>query len=461
MSRIADYLSPEEAAREIIRTAAELNTDELVAVHNLGFVPHQSELYFLVPKSPLPLAGITAFAVDMDGTSTTTEPLALHSLEFMVRRLTGKRTRAEWAGLDSVRDIPFVIGNSNFRHTEFLMKQYAADIDPGCFRDSFFEAMLWTLSAMDDRQRRDDVKTNAINCGLEPVLHDSDFLNAIQTAPQDDELCAELVKPFIQRFGSLFHPRHFTAQVSAAMDIYYHRYHAILRRMERGDSKEIAFQLLGDENQRLVAPMPGYGIFLCLVKGWLGEDAVSLAPLLRAAHVKDPKPREGDTTIFRALLSYFKRNPARTSLVTASIAYEAHVVMKEVVQVIRDEVSTWPIPPSLQAALREKLADYRAVYDGFVTASDSWEARLKPHRDLYSIALHEMSVPKPAYPQCVAIEDTEPGILSARAAGFGVTVALPNHDTNLQNYEKASIELHGGLPELILDRHLLLDIQPK
>ena len=52
--------------------------------------------------------------------------------------------------------------------------------------------------------------------------------------------------------------------------------------------------------------------------------------------------------------------------------------------------------------------------------------------------------------------DTEPGILSARAAGFGVSVALPNHDTSQQNYEKASVVLHGGLPELVLDKKFLL-----
>ncbi len=140
---------------------------------------------------------------------------------------------------------------------------------------------------------------------------------------------------------------------------------------------------------------------------------------------------------------------------TASIAYETHAIMKEVIHVVREEIIDWPVSDLLKDKLRNHLIDYLSVFDGFVTASDSSEARLKPHRDLYSIALHNMSVHKEHYWKCVAIEDTEPGIISARAAGFGVTVALPNYDTTGQNYEKASIVLHAGLPELILDKHML------
>ena len=37
----------------------------------------------------------------MDGTSTTTEPLALHSLEYMVRRFTGHMEKSDWEGRTS------------------------------------------------------------------------------------------------------------------------------------------------------------------------------------------------------------------------------------------------------------------------------------------------------------------------------------------------------------------------
>jgi len=457
MKRIAEYLSPQEAAEHVLKTAREIGTDEVVAVRNLGFVPHETELYFLVPRTQLPLADISAFAVDMDGTSTTTEPLALHALEFMVRRITGRMSCEDWQGLDPEKDIPFVIGNSNFQHTEFLFKRYADSINADAFRDSFFEALLWTWAAMDDRQRRDDVMTNAVNCGIAAMLDDPHFRACTSSGPLTDEECAEKVKPFITSYGSLFHPRHFTAEVSAAMDIYYHRYHSILRQIEKGRADDIARMLFGDPNVHLVAPMPGYGIFLCLLKGWLTEDAAELAAILRLAHPVDSKQRESDTRTFVQLADHFRRHPAKVALVTASISYEAHVVMKEVIRLVREEVTEWPVPSTLKQALRDRLEEYLSLFQGFVTASDAWEARLKPHRDLYSIAMHEMSVPKDEYTQCIAIEDTEPGILSARAAGFGATVALPNHDTSQQNYEKASVVLHGGLPELVLDKKLLLD----
>lgn len=106
----------------------------------------------LQPRRP-PLGRIVAYAVDMDGTSTTTEPLALHALEYMVRRFTGRLTPAEWPGLDEKLDYPHVIGNSNFRHTEFLVERYRENLDHDAFRQAFFEAVCWTLAVLDDTQR--------------------------------------------------------------------------------------------------------------------------------------------------------------------------------------------------------------------------------------------------------------------------------------------------------------------
>ena len=124
--------------------------------------------------------------------------------------------------------------------------------------------------------------------------------------------------------------------------------------------------------------------------------------------------------------------------------------MKEIMHVAGLEVEKWPIPDEKKRKVLDKFSDYRNVYAGFVTASDSSEARLKPHRDLYSIALYQMSVPKEEYPRCIVLEDTEPGIIAARAAGIGLACALPNQDTRRQDYSAACHILHAGLPELIL-----------
>ena len=454
MAKVAEYLSVDQAARLLRDTAAALGTDELVAVRNLGFIPHPRELYFLAPRTALPLDHLAAFAVDMDGTSTTTEPLALHALDYMVRCVTNRMTPAHWPGLDHSHDIPFVIGNSNFRHTEYLLQRYADAVDRRAFARRFIEAALWTLAVMDDRQRSADVVMNARNCGVAALLDDAQLLHVLRHEHITDKTCAKLAAPFVKRYTAAFSPTTPSAEVSAAMDIYYYRYHAILHKMRRGHADDLAAALLGDRRQHLVAPMPGYGIFLCLIKGWLDERAAPLAGLLRAEHLKNRTPHESDTATFVALCRRFRARPAKVALVTASIAFEAHVVMKEVIRLVRAAAAQWTVPTTLRRELRAHLHDYHAIFNGFVTASDASEARLKPHRDLYSIAFQQMAIARDEYPHCMAIEDTEPVILSARAAGFGVTIGLPNRDTSRQNYSKASRVVHGGLAELVLDHGL-------
>lgn len=130
--------------------------------------------------------------------------------------------------------------------------------------------------------------------------------------------------------------------------------------------------------------------------------------------------------------------------------------MQEVIRLIRHEVQSWPVPDKRKAFLDEKFADSLGVFDGFACASDAHEARLKPHRDLYSIALYQMSIRKEDYGCCVGLEDTEPGIIALRAAGVGCAVALPNRDTHRQDYAMASRIVHGGLPEVILVHNAFL-----
>lgn len=455
MERIAEYLTPREAADRLVKLAAAMGCTEVASVRNLTLVPAARELYLLAPHTPLPVPTVHAFAVDMDGTSTTTEPLALHALEYMVRRITGRMARAAWPGLDAKHDIPFVIGNSNFRHTEFLLQRYRNAIDPAAFRASVMEAWLWTLLAMRDRQRLAEVRRNMINCGAGAVLEDEEVRAAMSTPPAPEQR-AHLISRLTARYATLVQPPHAGAEVAAALDVYYQRYHDLLQHIEHGEGEKLARELLGGA-RHLIAPMPGYGIFMCVIKGWLDDAAArALAPLLRAAHPRDPAPRACDADGLARLARHFRAHPAKLALVTASIAYEAHVSMQEVMRVVRNEMAAWPLPPEQREQLCARVSAYRDVFDGFVTASDAWEARLKPHRDLYSIAMYQMSIPVECYQQCMAIEDTEPGIIAARAAGFGIAIALPNHDTTRQNYTKAARVLHGGLPELLLDHHLML-----
>jgi beta-phosphoglucomutase-like phosphatase (HAD superfamily) len=464
MNKLAHYLSAETSAETLRRLAAELGVSEFAQVRNLDYVFSPWEIYPLASRIAPPLDRIAAFAVDMDGTSTTTEPLALHALEYMVRRFTGRMTPAEWPGLDHVLDHPHVIGNSNFRHTEFLVQRYRDHLSPDAFRQAFFEAVAWTLANMTDPQRVRDVTQNARNCGLQGLLNDSNFQKLMKDEKVDNGNgnVARLVAPFVERYGAAFHYDHLSELVSAALDIYYMRYHSILRLIEQGEGDRLSHELLGEAGRRLVEPMPGYDVFVPLIKGWLGPESDALYEMLRAELLAHPALGHTGAQLdaFRPRLARlaerFRRQPAKLALVTASIAYETHAVMKEVVDVMAQRIEGWPVPAECRDRIVGHLADYRRVYDGFVCASDACEPRLKPHRDLYSLALYQMSVPKGEYRYCVGLEDTEPGIISLRAAGIGCAIALPNRDTSRQDYTAAAQVIRGGLPELILGHNLLL-----
>lgn len=460
MSELAEYLTPEESAEFVKEMAGDLGISEFAVVRNLDYVFSPSEVYPLAPRVTGGLDRIVAFAVDMDGTSTTTEPLALHALEYMVRCFTGKMTEREWPGLDPKKDYPYVIGNSNFRHTEFLVRRYGADLNHEALRRAFFESMLWTLANMEDRQRRKDVRLNATMCGVGAVLQDPRFSALAAGGTIDEENVGREVEPFISRYGASFKYDTPSELVSAALDIYYTRYHSILRKVEAGGGRTLSSELLGEGGRRLIEPMPGYAVFIALIKGWLGDDAADLygelTRGLSGKHLVELPSEEESRGKLASLARRFREDPAKIGLVTASIAYEAHAVVKEVFAVMREQVADWPVSDETKRELGKRFGDYLSVYDGFVNASDSSEARLKPHRDLFSIALYRMSVAKEDYSRCVGLEDTEPGIIALRAAGVGCAVALPNRDTSGQDYRAASRVMHGGLPELILRHNMLL-----
>jgi beta-phosphoglucomutase-like phosphatase (HAD superfamily) len=462
MERLAHYLDADEAAGKLKQLAAQLGATEFACVRNLDYVFAPAALYPLAPRVRPPLDRIMAYAVDMDGTSTTTEPLALHALEYMVRRFTGRLAPAEWSGLDPKLDYPHVIGNSNFRHTEFLVERYRDHLNHDAFRQAFFEAVCWTQARMDDPQRRRDIRRNARNCGLGKLLDDAEFDALITDESVTPENVAAHARPFVQRYGEAFRCDHLGGLVAAALDIYYMRYHSILRQIEEGRGAELSRELLGETARRLIEPMPGYEVFVPLVKGWLGPEVDGLYEMLREELLGDGSlecsPAELDAARLRLvrLAERFRRSPARLALVTASIGYEAHASMKEVMAVAAQRARAWPIAAEHRDRIGAGLADYRTAFDGFVNATDACEHRLKPHRDLYSLALQQMSIAKPDYCRCVGLEDTEPGIIALRAAGIGCAVALPNRDTSRQDYSAATTVIRGGLPELILVHNLLL-----
>lgn len=457
------FITPVEANQVLQDLMQELDYTEIAVVKNPAYINSPVELYPLTPKYTKPLSKIVGIVQDMDGTTTTTELLCVHSLEWMVRRISGRMDTTRWLGLDRTTDYPHIIGNSTTKHVEYLVKTYAKDIQLPEFRAAYFDAVIWTLTLGQDETRRKEVCANMIALGIGGLFEDSDFKTAIGSGIYIEKSAQILAKKFIAQYGANLNLDRFSDKVRAALDIYYYRYHTILMDIAAGRGRERAQELLpATSTSRLIEPMPAISVFLALVKGWLGEDTELFYPQL-ANHIlaKTPRWNESELLEFKPRLArlgrYFTRHPAKVGVVTSSIAYEANIVLTEVFNVIREQIAEWQISDKKKRLLFDKFKEYRTVFDGFITATDSSEIRLKPHRDLYSIALHQLGIPKLEYRQVIGFEDSESGTIAIRAAGIGVCVAVPFADTADHDLSAATYILYGQLPETILAYNCFLD----
>jgi hypothetical protein len=427
---------PKFAKQKQALTLLKKLSGEFSVVRNPSYVYPDYELSPLAAHAKLPLNELAASVTDMDGTTTTTETLCLHSLEYMVGRVTGKCPGRNWRGLDRKNDYPHIIGNSTTKHVEYLIKTYGEEIKKDKFRDAYVEAARWTLSRGKDENRKKEVLTNLKNFGF--------------------------ADPGQLKRDAKFRPATFEDTVRSAMDIYYHRYHDILSAIKSGQGALLSKRLFSDPTRNLIEPMPGIGVFLAAVKGLLGEDLELFYDGFRDHLLSHPKTRYSGKELekYKARLAplgrYFQRHPLKIAVVTSSIYYEADIVLGEVFRVLRGQVAGWPIKYAKKKAIIRRFGSYSNIYDGFITATDSSEIRLKPHRDLYSMALFQMGIPREKFGKVIGFEDSEPGITAIRAAGIGLSVAVPFADTLGHNLDAAAHILYGGLPEAILAKNLFL-----
>ena len=435
---------------------------EFAVVKNPDYIYPSFELYPLIPKIFHPVEKLSAAVMDMDGTTTTTESLCIHSLENMIRKITNRISKQTWQGLDPVKDYPHIIGNSTTKHVEYLIQAYQPFIKSDALKQVYFHAALWFLLFGKDKKRIEEVRNNLVNLGCQSVLDDDDLNNLFNSSGIESEPVVKLTQKLLKRYGSNFKAKSFSEIVRAAIDIYYQRYHEILSMIQTGKGEQLAAQILGRSNAHLIEPMPGVGEFLALIKGWLGEDIKQLLPQLMKSHQRNNNKSDSNLSIKKltknliTLGKKFETNPVKAAIVTSSISYEAEIVMTEVFRVLQKQVENWHISPSKKAMIQERFSDYKNVYNGFVTASDSSETRLKPHRDLYSIALHQLGIPKEQFDQVVGFEDSESGTIAIRAAGIGLCVAVPFSDTQHHDLSAATYILKAGLPEAMLKYNLFL-----
>jgi hypothetical protein len=428
-------------------------SSEFVVVENPSYIYPKYEIFPLAKKNKTPLNKVIATVMDMDGTTTTTEVLCIHSLEYMIRRISGKMNVNQWVGFDPLNDFPNIIGNSTTKHVEYLINTYKSMIIKSEAQKCFIESAIHTLVEGKDEGRKSEVKNNLITLGCNGLTSEK-FIVEFQTSKPTQKNYYDFIKHAVGKYSRYVTLNRTEDYVRIGIDIYYQRYHEILKRLLRGESQKIISELNLNSGKHLVEPMPAIGIFLALVKGLLGKDAAKFSIIIAEIVTKrNPKLKINIEKLSKHLETLgilFQKKPIKIAVVTSSISYEADIVLGEVFKVIQDEIKTWLLPISKKNKLIEIFSDHNKFYDAVVTASDSNEIRLKPHRDLYSIALNKLSIPIIDFNKVIGFEDSESGLIAMRAAGIGNCVAVPFTQTSGHNFKAASLIAKNGVADILV-----------
>ena len=450
------------------RMSRDKGITEYTLVENPSYIYRPLDIYIMAPRVKTPRKKISAIVKDMDGTITTTEELCVHSLEFMVGKICNPekdppgKEAGTWRGFDE-SDHPNIIGNSTTKHVEYLIQRYGDRIDLTAFRRSYYYAALWTISQGRDPGRREEVLAGLSVFGIQDILKERSVESFLRQSRFDINEAEKIARALCRKYQELPLLETFADRVRAAIDVYYQRYHEILEAISQGKGDALSSQILHKPGAHLIEPMPGVAIFLAAVKGWLGEDLALFGGELKGLLKQRPKamipPKNLEQGIARlgSLGRYFEKNPVPVAVVTSSIEYEARIVLTEVFKILKRQAEEWPIPQKKKKTIIQRFSDYNRTYNAFITASDSSEIRLKPHPDLYSLALHRMGISREDFENVIGFEDSESGTRAIRAAGMGLCVALPFPFTRGHDLSAAAYRLEGGLPEAMLKYSLFMD----
>jgi len=249
--------------------------DEFTIVQNPDYVYPEYEVVPLAKQLFLPLNNINAVVMDMDGTTTTTEQLCIHSLEIMIRKMSGKMNVEEWAGFNKNIDYPNIIGNSTTKHVEYLITKYQKLFNKKNIHEALIFSVVWSLLKGTDKKRKTEVLKNLSYFGIENILENSEFLQAIN----DKSINLQKIESITHKeMNSTLNNLSFSDYVRIGIEIYYQRYHEILENIYEGKSTKIATEVFGEPNRHLIEPMPGLIIFLSLIKGWLDSEVKNIIP---------------------------------------------------------------------------------------------------------------------------------------------------------------------------------------
>ncbi len=383
-------------------------TDYSVVQNPVGVYP-PFDIYPLPMPKFQRLPKLDIVLMDMDGTTTTTEVLCLHALETLVSKLSGDPELV----LDKAKDYPHIIGDSTTKHIEYLIAKYRKSFSLSATKAAFLEAVSWNIKHAKDEGRQNE----------------ADAAKRLFLTENPTEM-SSISQTLLLKIG---------------IEIYYQRYHFILSSIDKGEGDALSAALTDGRN--LIEPMDGIAIFLVFIKGWLGDEIDFVQEYFKLSPAAFKK--------LKSVARRFADHDTKVGLVTSSTSYEAGVVLSQVFALIRQEISGWPISSKRKKDILTKLKSYPSYYNTVITASDSNEIRLKPHRDLYGIALRNLGC-KPS-DIVLGLEDSEPGILALRAAGIPYAVAVPFEHTTGHDVRAAWKVAAVGAKSVLFDDFLYLE----
>lgn len=416
--------------------------------HGVAFPPY--DVVPLSPRHTQPEGPLRAVLMDMDGTTTLTEDLCLHGLCAALRDVSEGGPSV--VTLDPERDYPHIIGTSASTNVAYLVANYGPRIHHPSLRRSFLRAMAWNLNPHRDPIRRAEAETTLRICGggellesgaLAPLIARTD----LAALPKDAEVAAAL--------EAIATPLDFDGVEQmgrAILDVYYEYLHGYFAAISQGHGARVALDVYGDAERPAIAPLRGVGLACALARGLLAdcpEDAVTLAEQTAGRQATDAER----AALIKAAAA-FGRRPAKVALVTSSGYYEARTILTEVFRGLRIEVTKWPVPRHVRERLVAAFDSPEGFYDALITADESHEIRLKPFRDLYSIAARSLGLDLAALRNTVGFEDTWAGVTAMRAAGVGIACAVPFEGSRSHDFSLASHLFHGGVPQAILEHAL-------
>lgn len=427
--------------------------DRYLVVDNPNGVYPRQEYYPLRPTPQLPLKRLTAVLLDMDGTLTTTEELNVHALGAMAGTLLTETELAQWAGLDPMTDIPAIVGTSTTKSVEFLLGKYGRSGITKSFLSAYFSAVLSALSFPEESPRFAEVRQTA-EVVFGARLNQRLLKVAGTIGNRDRVVATDAIRRAAEKFAAelVLSKRRLTERevVRCAVDVFFDRYQYIMRMVAERNEAALS-TLLGDEKaRRPIQPIDGVLPFLLILRGLLPEN-FELCNNLVAGGL--------NRKAFARMMKFsrkFSKRAVKIALVTSSTLYEANIVLEELFSQFRKQILQWKLPAAQRNRCLALFSHPESFFQVIVTANDSSEIRLKPHRDLYTIALTKLGISDTDLDSVIGFEDSTSGTMALRAAGVGLSIAVPFTQTSDQNFEAAHFVLHGGLMEAIITHNLFL-----